>query len=330
MSRRAFTLMEMLLAASLGAMLVLMVVAMFGFMDRSEGAQVRRIEQIEALSRIHKVMERVFSAIVVADQNSVAQSPNGLTDPSVDGKKRRQREPSRLLLAPDQSKSLDQAMRRAHASGGGVVQRLEVVLDRLPVPRNFARGLTGDVGTSVQANQTEDEATISGPIRGVFELRPDGATNRVDGKAAPENPDGRVGWTLWWRALPFDENAPDPALIDPTEDSTAVPIASGLASCNWKAFVNRERQDTLTVTSYLQLPAYMEMEITTLGGFYASWMFEVQWSVAQEDAREATQRLRDLAAERLLQPGGGIPPPVQSVPPKNGQSNILVPIGRSR
>lgn len=319
MIRRGFTLMETMLAASLGALLVLMVVGMFGFMDRSEGAQVRRIEQIEALARVHKVMERVFSAVVVADQNTAAMLQSGTDEPSVDGKRKRRREPTRLLLKQDESAALSAAMRRAK-TGDGKVQRLEVVLDRLPVPRNFARGLTGDVGTSVQANQTGEEAAIMGPIRGVFELRPDAATIRVGGKGEPERPDGRTGWTLWWRALPFDEEGPDPALLDPTEDPTAVPIASGLASCNWTAFVKRERKNMLSVTSYLDLPAYVEMEVMTLGGFHANWMFEVQWSVAQEDAADAERLVREVAAGRLKAgngAGGG-------VTPVNGR-NIAVP-----
>lgn len=299
MTRRAFTLMEVILATSLGALLVLMIIAMFGFMDRSEGAQVRRIEQIESLSRIHKVMERVFSAVVVADQNAPTPPPTARAVASTDSKRQqRMREPTRMSLAPDQSSALNAAMRR-FKTGSGAVQRLEVVLDRLPVPRNFARGLTGDVGTSLQANQETDQDQVSGPIRGVFELRPDAATIRVDGKQAPERAEGRTGWTLWWRALPFDPDGPDPAQIDPTEDPNAVPIASGLAACNWKAFVKRERQDTISVTSYLDMPAYMEMEVTTLGGFYASWMFEMQWTIQREDASDAERILRDVAEGRL-------------------------------
>ncbi len=310
MNRRGFTLIETVLAASLGALLVLMVVSMFVFMDRSEGAQVRRVEQTESLSRIHKVMERVFSAVVVADQNTAAQLQSGATDTSKDGKRKPKREPARLLLAADTSHVLAQQMRKFH-TGSGAVQRLEVVVDRLPVPRNFARGLTGDVGTSLQANQTGNQEAISGPIRGVFELRPDAATLRVDGQAAPQRENDRVGWTLWWRALRFDEDGPDPTEIDPTEDPTAVPIASGLAACNWKAFVKRERQDTISVISYLDLPAYMEMEVKTLGGYYANWMFEMQWTVAQEDAGELTRQLRETAAGRLkadaTTPPGGTP-----------------------
>src|SRR6185295_5550948 len=158
--------------------------------------QVRRVEQSETLSRIHKVMERVFSAVVVADQNTAAQLQSGLAVQTKDGKPQRKREPARLLVAQDQSPNLAQQMRKFH-TGGGAVQRLEVVVDRLPVPRNFARSLTGDVGTSLQAHQTVDQEAISGPIRGVFELRPDAATIRVDGKAAPLREDDRVGWTLW-------------------------------------------------------------------------------------------------------------------------------------
>jgi len=174
-------------------------------------------------------------------------------------------------------------------AGGGVVQRLEVVLDRPPVPRNFARGLTGSLADSVQANfdERDDEfrPVLAGPVRGVFELRPDAATRRMGSRPAVNPDDPRVGWTLWWRPL-VDDGSLD---VDPTDDAEAVPIASGLTVCTWRAFIKKERSETLRVMSTLEVPAFMEMEVRTLGGQYASWMFEVQWSIGGDGTEDSNE-----------------------------------------
>jgi hypothetical protein len=161
-----------------------------------------------------------------------------------------------------------------------------------------------------------DNDTGVGQIRGVFELRPDRATQRTGTTPANvlSNSEGEQGWTLWWRPIGhvdesgMTESSVDPYSVDPTEDPAAVPIAAGLKSCNWKAFVKRERQSEIRVVSYVDLPAYMEMEVRTVGGFYANWMFEVQWSVAQENSIEAQKRKNEQTNGRdraIGTPGGG-------------------------
>jgi type II secretory pathway pseudopilin PulG len=283
--RRAFTLIETLLAASMGAALVLMVTAMFGFINRAETAQASRLEQVEGLARLQKVMTRAFSSLVVADPAS--ESGFRSTVAGTEKAEPKEEVPARVLLEEDSSPGLDAALRRARIGGGGVVQRLEVVLDRPPLPRGFARGMGGSLATSAQANLQDDGTIAPSTSRGVFELRPDSATIRVDG-SGPDR-DGPMGWTLWWRPL-IDEKSLD---VDPTEDPEAVPVMSGLASCRWRAFVKRERKESIRVVTNMELPAHMELEVRTLGGQYANWMFEVQWSVGgdgtEEEAKPAEQ-----------------------------------------
>lgn len=283
---RGFTLLETLLAASLGAALVLMVVGVMGFMDRAEARQAARIEEMDNLARVQRVMSRTFAMLVVADPNSSSAFRSAVNRDTVrlggrtltaEGVPR-----ERVILEADESRTLDVAMRRARVAGGGAVQRLEVVLDRPPVPRNFARGLTGSLADSVQANldERDDEfrPVLAGPVRGVFELRPDAATRRMGLRPVVNPDDPRVGWTLWWRPL-VDDRSLD---VDPTDDAEAVPIASGLTVCTWRAFIKKERSETLRVMSTLEVPAYMEMEVRTLGGQHANWMFEVQWSIGDD------------------------------------------------
>jgi len=278
-NQSGFTLIETLLAASMGAALVLMVTAMFAFINRAEAAQASRLEQVEGLARLQRVMSRTFSSLVVADPGSGSGFRGRVGEGAQPGQDADV--PARVLLEEDQSPGLDAALRRAGIGGGGAVQRLEVVLDRSPLPRGFARGMGGSLSTSVQANLEEIEEPAPATARGVFELRPDRATLRVDGTPVAPS-DGPEGWTLWWRPL-VDEESVD---LDPTRDPEAVPVVSGLASCRWRAFVKRERKEAISVRTNMDLPAHMELEVRTLGGQHANWMFEVQWSVGEYGEKE--------------------------------------------
>jgi hypothetical protein len=307
--KRGFTMLETLLAAALSALVVLMVIGMFAFMDRSEARQVAKLEQIDALARIHKVMQNTFSMLVVSDQN--AQAPTG-PGPNAGGSATPSRE-ARVVLGPDPSPTLRAAVRKSKIGGSGPVQRLEVVVEKPPVPRHFAQGMTGTLASSMQANMDpQDDEPLVGQVRGVFELRPDLATQRAQGQKveALTNQEGDQGWTLWWRPVgQVDDSGEtsasvDPLSVDPTEDPGAVPIASGLTQCNWHAFKDRVHLDEIDVTSYVNLPAYMELEVRTVGGFYANWMFEVQWSVAQENTIDQQKKNNQLNNGRA-QPIGG-------------------------
>lgn len=304
MRLRGFTLIETVLAASLGSILVLMVVGMLGFMDRAEKRQSERIEQVDGIARVHTVMDKVFSSLLVADMNIAAAAP--VSDPGVDAPGKAKRETARLLIHTDESDSLKSMMSRMHISGS--VQRMEVVLDKPLLPQNFAQGLSGSLATSAQATLSTDGLdVIPGPIRGVFELRPDRATVRATGDRTPPREDGKVGWTLWWRPLVYGDREADPKLLDPTEDPRAVPLIAGLESCNWKGFVEREHKDNLRVTTYLNLPAYMEMEVRTLGGYYANWLFEMQWSVGNEDKDDKKDKkdTKETGGRRRAEPADG-------------------------
>ena len=280
MIRRGFTLLETVLAAAVGAVLVLMVVGVMAFINRAEGAQAARLEQLDGMSRLQKIMSRAFSTLVVADPNSGSAFRSKVLAEGLPSAA--EEVPPRMLLGEDESPTLSSAFRRGGVAGDGAVQRLEVVLDHSPVPRGLARGMGGTLGMSVQANLDESDApAIKGLVRGVFELRPDRATY-TGGAPMARREDGRIGWTLWWRALP-DE---DSLNRDPTEDAEAVPIISGLSQCVWRAFVKRKRQGEIRVVTNLELPAYMEMEVRTLGGQYANWMFEVQWTVGAGPGEE--------------------------------------------
>ena len=53
------------------------------------------------------------------------------------------------------------------------------------------------------------------------------------------------------------------------------------------AFKERKRGGEIAASRFDELPAYMEMQVTTAGGLHQNWMFEVQWMNGPETAEEA-------------------------------------------
>src|SRR5262249_47032859 len=147
--KRAFTMLETLLAAALSALVVLMVIGMFSFMDRSEARQVAKLEQIDAVARIHKGMQNTFSMLVVSGQNVQAAAGSGA---NAGGAPATPQHEGRVILGPDPSPTLRTAVRKSKIGGSGPVQRLEVVLEKPPVPHHFAQGMAGTLASSMQAN----------------------------------------------------------------------------------------------------------------------------------------------------------------------------------
>lgn len=280
MRRRGFTIIETVLAASLGAAVVLVCLGIMGAMDRTQEVIARRQTQVEMLSRLHLVMERTFSSLVMAELNTGAvnlggRTPleTGLQRDGIRGGERMAEPRPRLLLGPD-----------PNASRQGPVQRLEVVVSKAPVPPGWGRSTTAEV---MEAQEAFDALQVGmAATRGVFELRPDEATPvHLRDNLAPPEPGG---WTLWWRPLPAQSTGEDgdPYMLEPWEDPTAVPVVSGLVQCRWLAFKAvsepgrprvREKQPALESMDFQGLPAYMEMEVRTAGGLTANWMFEIGW-----------------------------------------------------
>ena len=115
--------------------------------------------------------------------------------------------------------------------------------------------------------------------------------------AARQPPDG---WTLWWRPVYgqeywarqnrqlFDIDSM-PALLE-----EAVPLIRGVKTMRVAAFAAEEnpedpeapliveRWPEYESTTTAQLPGYMELEIETTSGSFASWVLELGWSIAEE------------------------------------------------
>jgi hypothetical protein len=306
-SRRGFTVIETVLAASLGALVMIGVLAIFAAMDRTDAAAARRFDETAMMTRLHVVMERVWSDLLIQDESNpngaAAQNSGGRNNAQPDfqapdnarnGVAQQQARP-RIVLDSDPSPDLKATMQNA-GMGAGAPQRLEVVLAHPPVPPGY---------DNTTAPELQMQLTSLGAMaaRGVFELRPDSATppERLD-PGEKVSPDAG-SWTLWYRPMPPQPALvqPDPYALEPMKDPSAVRLATGLLRCNWSVYITlkdpttgqstgkRDKLPNLQAMKLQDLPAYVEMKVTTSSGLSADWMFEVGWGFGPETTDEAAQ-----------------------------------------
>jgi prepilin-type N-terminal cleavage/methylation domain-containing protein len=259
---KGFTLLEMILASALSGVLVLACLGLLAALDRTDQAMSIRHQQAQEMATLHLAMERTFGSLLMAREADIQQESQNRSG-IIAGVEQRPSRP-RLLLANDPAVSAP--------SGAAAPQRLEVVLSRAPLPPGFGRDEV----------PTDEEAAIGGPMRGVFELRPEGDA-----------------WAMWWRPLPRDENQPDGHLFstDPRNDPRAVRVAGNLRQAQWLAFKKRERHPEVEAKLVHDLPAHMELNVQMTSGYAAQWMFEVAWMNGPETAEEQAAEEEAAAAE---------------------------------
>lgn len=312
MRTRGFTLLEVMLAALIGAMIVAASIGVFNVLGDTDRRMGGRYNQSVELARLHLILQRATRTLLIAPDplpNASSNVNNNTRAGDAAAAFSGSGTPPRLLLEPDPSETLADMLRRTPRPDDPNLpvmtapQRLEIVLSDPPLPANFVDALDPTI-TQVAARpalrvweQAQPEQTDAEPVgtqavavRGVFELRPDWATRRVPAPGQPETEPtprpGDTGWTLWWRPLPAQgtlaDATQDPRQIDPTRDVNAVPIASGIQAMQWTAFKDRQKNPTLTVTYAEDMPAYLELQLITTSGITANWMFEIGWSSGAE------------------------------------------------
>lgn len=381
---RGFTLLETIMAASIGLVVVLAAMGVFLSMQRADGALARRAAQVTDLQKLHSVMRRSFTALSMSDAPApqirmgarestvtasrsaepaaggtsgtgsvAAEAPNsaatgtssaqprdgagGPAPGSAEDTEARARSgsrqatprtppPPRFVLASDARIADRQMILRLTGSGGGgggggatagqtasSPQRFELVLAQAVVPParpTPALGATVLDARSTTRESQESEERESGDdpaqavtyrtksVRGAFEVVPD-----IEAIAARRDDDDRPDpWMVVWRPLPPVTNTPT-ATGDLAEQTTAlspppdepVVIARGLAFVRWQVFHNMERRGEMLATWAQELPAYITMEVQTIDGLYANWMFEVDWVVqAEVESAEPSRTLPRL------------------------------------
>ena len=79
-SARGFTLIETILAATLGSMVLLGTVSVFLFAARSEGAFARRFEQTNEMARLQITLRRAMQTLVMKANSTVEADEDEPTD----------------------------------------------------------------------------------------------------------------------------------------------------------------------------------------------------------------------------------------------------------
>ncbi|MDP1661831.1 MAG: prepilin-type N-terminal cleavage/methylation domain-containing protein [Phycisphaerales bacterium] len=139
------------------------------------------------------------------------------------------------------------------------LQRLEVTLSQPPI-----MGLV--------AGRPADPISRYQPVRGLFEMRrPVTVSTLRSGEAAPIE--------LWW--VPYQVG-----LDEPNTDAQ-VKVADSINELAFRfAKTNEQKQlekmRTASFTDWSQIPAYVEVQVTTIDGTKAQWMFEVSGSTGME------------------------------------------------
>ena len=286
MNRRGFTLLEITMAAVIGALCAIAGLALFNGLLSADKTLGRRFEQEMSIERTRLVIERCFMTLVTSERNPPRSRPgNNVARPTTsddankpdDGQAidtsrteptAQTPEPPRVILEPD----ADPLLR----SLGANVQRLELVLSQSPVPTNNPARFRPE---NDQIVRHDDSSNVSA-IRGCLELRP-----QVYQKGDRAEEDKRkILWQLWWRPLPpraSSADQPDPALTW-TPPCKPLLLAGNLESLEWRIFHEGVYKTVYSATYSTELPAYAQVRLTTSDGFKADWLFEINYSRGSE------------------------------------------------
>lgn len=358
-----FTLLETVLASVIGAVVLSAAFAMFLSVSRTERSMARASRHIEELGLTQQVLRRSFMTMVLASTETVRDAVEGAEeDGEVTPDESAALPRPRLLLAFDDAPSLGAMRTNAAIEGvqladpagyGFGPQRLEVVLPDKPVPESMRlMPAAWSTAPSDDLIQAFDPSGVAVPVseaglRGCFELRPDGARERViegyglvvsrDLLPPPLTPAARTspeGWTLWWRPMYGEEFAARQAGrvydIDlmPSLLAEAVPLVRGIEVLRWTAFAAEddpndpdapvivERWPEYAASTVEDIPGYVEIELKTTSGTYANWMFELGWSLAEESSADEASAPDDEA-----EPADGDAPPTPQAEPLNGEQS---------
>jgi len=242
--RRAFTLIEIVLASAIGGLVIIACLSAMTTLNHADTLLARRTTQSIDLSTVHSAMRTAFLSLSMAPRTSPNAEAEAARDPE-------NAPPPRLLLEfvkPPIPVSLLGEGRIVKPADRVATQRLELVLSQPPLAGLRTAGPTGQ-------------------LRGAFELRP----TRPEELAHPG--DRPLGMSLWWRPMGQRGSLP------PGRETMLMP---GLVVCQWTVFADRERVHEFAASSWNDLPAYVELEVETRDGAYASWLFEVEATVEPE------------------------------------------------
>jgi prepilin-type N-terminal cleavage/methylation domain-containing protein len=253
-ARRAFTLIEVLMAATLGAVVAGACFGLFATIQRADAKSKERTASVEAMSRLHRTLQKTLRTILL----DLPKAPMPPGSPDADPPK------TRVALS--------------ETSDG--MQRLEVTLSQPPI-------------LGLIAGKPVDPITRYQPVRGVFEMRrPTTAASLRSGTAAPVE--------LWWSPYQVGTDTPIP--------NSSVKVADSMQSLQFRfAKTNDQKQlekmANVSFADWGQIPAYVEVQVQTIDGNKAQWMFEVSGSTGMEPGQnQADADLPTAVVERYRGP----------------------------
>lgn len=275
-SRAGFTLLEMVMAATLGGLVVAGSAAVLGMLTRVEETMTRRHIHVSQMGTLHNLLQDVFGTVIVSNTPRPDESPEteegGETeDEEEDGETpeepdaatlNAQVERARMILGIDENlggflATFDSSRGLPDTTGG--VQSFEMVTGRQPGGYDLPARLTSQERAVVRATRLA--------TRGVLELRPDPTDPRA--------------WALWWRPVDPDGESFYSA-FEFDRDQQAILLMQGIERMRWQVYDDEQRKADFRATWQGDLPAYVEVEVAMTSGLYANWMFEIGWSVAAE------------------------------------------------
>lgn len=158
-------------------------------------------------------------------------------------------------------------------------------------------------------------------VRGAFELIP---KEDKQGRQMLDDLGNPKAWELWWVPLAprhtieeVREMGRARAILEASSYGEPFRIATDLASCRFRMFDDRVRKEEFQATIQNQLPAYVEVDIATIGGLSASWLFEISWATGPE----TRPRVEDTASGETINGRS-----VENLPAGDGKGNPASPM----
>lgn len=285
--RRAFTILEITLALTMGMIVLTAALSLMASLDRTDARLDVRHEQRLELTRARSTIQRAMTSLVMDDSPQNDDAPI--------------KPPPRLVLAQSPSAGAVRLFNRARSLGVdlGEPQRFEVVVKHSPTPTHSILSVVMAMDDDIEHTSLDLGDGEGLTHRGAFELWPD--DTRPGTRHAEQAWADTSGMTLWWIPVLDDTFELEPG----AEIPGAIPLASGLISCRWQVLRHQQRQGEYSATHVIDLPGFVEFEARTNAGIHVNWMFEIMWTEGPEISADDLEDDEDLLDSEPGGAGGG-------------------------
>ncbi|MEN0019735.1 MAG: prepilin-type N-terminal cleavage/methylation domain-containing protein [Planctomycetota bacterium] len=314
MRRRGFTLLEILLAAALGSLVLVAAMGVLFAISRADQALQTRVAASNETARVQRTMQRTFTTLLMAtgsipdepeaeddavDDDDIEDSDDGSlaavgsrdgdaetdddeADESDEGEGDDELPPEpadfRLLIASDPREwpsELAMASELPMWTGPWPPQRLTVVLSSEPIPQPLQRDLLAEAEEILE--DAEDDDGDEERSLWVDEL-----ISLADWDS--DDLDGIRGSFMVEPDVPTDTIGQDAgwSLWWVPIEAEPVRVASGIVGLTWAVFIDGEFTREYAASAAEELPAFALTELTFIDGRELSYVYEIGWTVGIE------------------------------------------------